>query len=144
MGFNKFKELEFKYTYDFAVSGGAVGTIALVALGNALESGLVIEDVQVYVETAFDDAGNTATVTLGPGGGDADGYLGDFMTIAETANSSVRAGDVAGALLWDDTNDHSTNYRLTSAALAVPTLTVGTEALTQGKAHFIFKCRRYV
>lgn len=144
MGYQKFQELEFRYLYDFSVDGGDVGTIALTAQGNALESGLVIEDVQVYVETAFDDAGNTATVTLGPGGGDADGYLADFMTIAETANSTVRVGDVAGDLLWDDSNDHKTNYRLTSAALAVPTLTVGTEALTQGKAHFIFKCRRYV
>lgn len=144
MGFQKFEPIEFKYTYDFSVDGGGTGAIALTAVGNAMESGLVVEDVQVYIETAFDDAGNTATVTLGPGGGDADGYLADFMTIAETADTMVRVGDVAGALLWDDTNDHATNYRLSSAALAVPNITIGTEALTQGKAHFIFKCRRYV
>lgn len=144
MGFKKFEELEFRYLYDFSVDGGATGAIALTAVGNAMLSGLVIEDVHVYVETAFDDAGNTATVTLGPTGGDADGYLADFMTLAETANTVIRAGEVAGALLWDDTNDHSLNYRLTSDALAAPSITVGTEALTQGKAHFVFKCRRYV
>jgi len=144
MGFQKFEELEFKYTYDFSVDGGAVGAIALTAVGNGMLSGLIVEDVQVYVETAFDDAVNTATVTLGPTGGDADGYLADFMTGAETAGYIVRAGEVAGALLWDDTNDHAISYSLTTDALAVPSITIGTEALTQGKAHFIFKCRRYV
>lgn len=143
MGYQKFEELEFRYLYDFASDGGSTGAITLTAQGNALESGLVVEDVQVYVETAFDDAGDTATVTLGHAG-DADGYMADFMTAAETANAVVRAGEQAGALLWDDTNDHSISYRITSAANAIPLMTIGTEALTQGKAHFIFKCRRYV
>lgn len=143
MGYQKFEELEFRYLYDFSVDGGATGAITLTAQGNALESGLVVEDIQVYVETAFDDAGDTATVTLGHAG-DADGYMADFMTAAETANTIVRVGEQAGALMWDDTNDHLISYRITSSANAIPLITIGTEALTQGKAHFIFKCRRYV
>lgn len=143
MGFQKFEELKFVYEYDFAQDGGATGAIALRAIGNGMLSGLMVEDVAVFVETAFDDAGDTATVTLGPTGGDADGYLADFMTQAESANSIVRAGEIAGALLWDDTNDHQISYRLSSDSLAAPSITVGTEALTQGKAKFVFTCRRF-
>lgn len=144
MGYQKFKELEFVYEYDFATDGGAASGISLRPIGNAMDDSLVLVGVDVYVETAFDDAGNTATVTLGPSGGDADGYLVDFMTLAETANTAIRSGDLAGALLWDDTNDHETNYRLSTDTLAQPVMTIGTEALTQGKAHFVFKCKRYV
>lgn len=143
MGYKKYQDIEFVYEYDFDVDGGDVGTIALRPLSNAMVSGLVVEDVQAYVETAFDDAGNTATVTLGPGGGDADGFFADIMTLAETVDTFIRVGEVAGALLWDDTNDHRDGHVLADAAEAVPTLTVGTEALTQGKAKFIFKCRRF-
>lgn len=142
MGFQKFEELEFRYYYDFSEHGGAASAITLTAVGNALESGLVVEDIQVFVSTAFDDAGNTATVTLGHAG-DADGYMADFMTAAETANTIIRVGEQAGALMWDDTNDHMVSYRITSSANAIPLMTIGTEALTQGYATFIFKCRRY-
>ena len=143
MTFPKYKELEFYYEYDFSVDGGAVGNIPLRAIGNAMEAGLVIEDVRVHVETAFDDAGDTATVILGPSGGDDDGYLVDFMSVAEVAGSSVRIGQLNGALLWDTTNDAPLSYKPTTATLAIPVMKVGTEALTQGKATFIFKCRRF-
>lgn len=142
MGYQKFQELEFVYEYDFAVDGGDTGNINLRPLGQALVSGLIIEDVQVFIETAFDDAGNTATVTLG-NEDDRDGYLVDFMTLAETINTPIRAGELAGALLWDDTNDHSISYRVPDAGASVPSITVATEALTQGKAKFVFKARRY-
>lgn len=140
----KFVKNEFIYEYSFATDGGAVGSVALRNVGiNAMPAGCVIEDLQVFVETAFDDAGNTATVILGPTGGDDDGYLVDFMTLAETVNTPVRAGQVAGALLWDNTNDAMLSYYAPSAAYGVPTMKIGTEALTQGKAKFIFVCRRY-
>lgn len=142
MGYQKFQELEFVYEYDFAVDGGDTGNINLRPLGQALASGLIIEDVQVFIETAFDDAGNTATVTLG-NEDDRDGYLVDFMTLAETVNTPIRAGELSGALLWDDTNDHSISYRIPDAGASVPSITVATEALTQGKAKFVFKARRY-
>lgn len=143
MGFQKYQDIEFIYEYDFAVDGGAVSVIPLRPTGNAMLANVVVIGLDVIVETAFDDAGNTATVTLGPTGGDADGYLADFMTLAETVDTPIRTGEVAGALVWDDTNDHEMNYRLSTDALAVPSMTVGTEALTQGKAKFIFKCRYY-
>jgi hypothetical protein len=144
MGFNKFQELEFVYEYDFSVDGGGTGAKTLRCLNvNPMEAGLVLEDVQVYVETAFDDAGDTATVTLGITG-TTSGFLADFMTLAETVNTPIRAGEVAGSLLWDDTNDHSISYRMANAAAATPIMTIGTEALTSGKASFVFKCRRYV
>lgn len=143
MGFQKYKEIEFIYEYDFATDGGGTGVIPLRPLGNAMTEDVVIEDVSIIVEAAFDDATNTATVTLGPTGGDVDGYFADFMTLAETVDTQIRAGEVAGALLWDDTNDHKMNHRITSAAYGVPGMTVGTEDLTVGTAKFIFKCRRY-
>lgn len=142
MGYPKLKELEFVYEYDFDVDGGAVSNINLRALGNPLEAGLVLTGLSVFVETAFDDAGNTATVTVG-NEDDRDGYMEDIMTLAETVNTAIRAGSVAGDLLWDDTNDHKIDYRIPDAGAAVPSITVGTEALTQGKAKFIFKAYRY-
>ena len=103
----------------------------------------VITGCDIIVETAFDDAGDSATVTLGPTGGDADGYFADIMTLAEVVDTQITVGEVAGALLWDDTNDHHLNFRITTAAAGVPGMTIGTEALTQGVAKFIFRCRRY-
>jgi len=143
MGFQKFKELEFVYEYDFAIDGGGTGVKNLRPVGNAMLAGIHIEQVNVFVETAFDDAGNTATVVLGPTGGDDDGYLVDFMTLAETINTPIRSGELAGALLWDDTNDHEMIYRPSTDTLAKPSITIGTEALTVGKAKFVFTCRRY-
>ena len=142
MGYQKFEELSFVYEYDFAVSGGATGNIDLVAIGNKMETGLIITDLSVFVETAFNDAGDTATVTVG-NEDNRDGYLEDIMTLAETINASIRAGSVAGDLIWDDTNDHRIDYRLPDAGASVPSITIGTEALTVGKAKFIFKCLRY-
>ena len=138
MGFQIGKELEFKYEYDFAVSGGAVSEIALINQGmNALESGLVIKDILVYFETTL--AGTaTPTVTLG-NAGDPDGYMVDFFG-AGTAAAVINSGDRAGALVWDDTNDHAIYYKIDSAANAIPTITIGTQALTAGKFQVYFKC----
>lgn len=142
MGYQKYKDLLFVYEYDFSVDGGAATNINLRPLGQALEAGLVIKDLVVIVETAFDDAGNTATVTCG-NEDDRDGYFVDFMTGAETVNFSQRVGESAGALIWDDTNDHAIAYRIPDAGAAVPSITIGTEPLTQGKAKFLFTCVRY-
>lgn len=141
MGYEPNKEHEFVYEYDFAVDGGAVGAIALRNLGvNGLTSGLVIEDLQVYVETAL-TSGGSASVTVG-NAGDTDGYMVDIFALA-SLNAVLRAGEVAGALLWDDTNDHQISYRISSTANAAPSITVGTAALTAGKMRFVFKCRAY-
>jgi hypothetical protein len=131
MGYQKNKEIDFVYEYDFAVSGGAVSAITLVNKGiNALESGLVIKDIMVNVETAL-TSGGSATITMG-NVGDPDGYFVDFYSAA-TLGAVLTAGDRAGALVWDDTNDHKIYYKLDSANNAIPTITVGTAALTAGK-----------
>jgi hypothetical protein len=104
---------------------------------NALEAGLVIKDILVYFETTL--AGTaTPTVTLGNAGTPA-GYMVDFFG-AGTAAAVINSGDRAGALVWDDTNDHSIYYKIDSSANAIPTITIGTQALTAGKFQVYFKC----
>jgi len=141
MGFPKFKEFEVVYEYDFAIDGGSTGAKTLRCLNlNDLEAGLVIEELQVYVETAF--AGTaTPTCTIGIAGTTA-GFMADIFALA-SAGAAIRNGTVAGSLLWDDTNDHEISYVIPDAASAVPLMTIATQALTAGKAKFIFKCRRY-
>lgn len=131
MGFPKNTELEFRYEYDFSVSGGAQGNINLVNKGmNALESGLVITDMFIKVETAL-TSGGSATITAG-NAGDRDGYFVDFFGAA-AANAVINRGDRAGALIWDDTDDHPIYYRIGSSADAPPSITIGTADLTAGK-----------
>jgi hypothetical protein len=138
MGYQKGTELEFCYEYDFSVSGGAAsGNIALVNKGNnALESGLVITDFSVNVEAEL-TSGGSAAVTMG-NAGDVDGYLVDFFAAGATG-AVLNRGDRAGALVWDDTNDHPIHYKIDSAANAIPTITVTTAALTAGKFKVYFK-----
>lgn len=139
MGYERGKELKFKYEYDFAVSGGAVGSIALVNKGmNALEAGLVIKDWFISVETT-PASGGSATVTLGHAG-DTDGYAVDFF--GAVAGDIINMGDRAGALVWDDTNDHNIYHKLASAANAIPRIEVGTAALTAGKFQVYFTAVR--
>jgi hypothetical protein len=137
MGFQKGKELDFVYEYDFAVSGGAVSSINLVNEGmNNLESGLIITDFTVVVETAL-TSGGSPTITLG-NVGDTDGYMIDFYAAA-SAGAVLNRGDRAGALVWDDTNDHPIHYKIDSTANAAPSITVATAALTAGKFKVYFK-----
>lgn len=118
-----------KFEYDFAKDGGAVGAIDLRPLITPLEEGMVITDMYIYVEKALDDAGGTATVTIG--NTDADGFFADIAALAASDNDAIRVGEVAGALLWDDTNDHKILYRVGSDTDLQ--LNIGTEALTAGK-----------
>lgn len=139
MGYPKFKELEFVYKYDASVDSPAVATTSMRPVGNALEAGLIITDIVGYVEEAFDEASGTATVTVGNAGSTA-GYFADLR--AEALGAAIKAGDRAGALVWDDTNDHAIGYKIDSSANAVPKVTVGTSALTAGKLTLIFKAYR--
>lgn len=118
-----------RFDYDFAVDGGAVGSIPLRANVQSLEAGMVITDIYIYVEQALDDAGGTATVTVG--NTDADGFFADIAALAASDNAVIRVGEVAGALMYDDTNDHLLCYRVSSDTDL--DLNIGTEALTQGK-----------
>jgi hypothetical protein len=117
-----------RFDYDFAKQGGALGAIALAANIKALAAGMVITDMYIYVEKALTSAG-AHTVTLG--NLDADGFFVDFAALAAADNSVIRAGQLAGALLWDNANDAMLAYRV--AADLLLNLTVGTAALTAGK-----------
>jgi hypothetical protein len=140
MTYQKYEEKTFAYEYSFAVDGGAISSITLRNLGiNALAAGMIIEDIQILVTEAF--AGSaTPTCTLGISGTTA-GFLADFYASASTINTPIRVGEVAGSLMWDDTNDHQISYRIPNAASAIPLLTIASQALTAGKMVVVFKVR---
>ena len=117
-----------RFDYDFALQGGAVGVIDLVPNIVALAAGMVISDIYVYVESAL-TSGGSATVTLG--NADPDGFLVNIFALAGSANAVIRSGQVAGALVYDDTNDTQLLYRV--GADTDLALTIGTAALTAGK-----------
>jgi len=117
-----------RFSYDFAVSGGAVSTINLVNKDNiTLGASCIITDVFVAELTALAGAG--ATVTIGTAG-DKDGFFADVVTLLGS-QKALRAGELAGALIFDDTNDHLIAYR--PAADIVPCIEIGTAVLTAGK-----------
>ena len=89
---------------------------------------MVFTYIYVDVETAL-ASGGSASVTLG--NADADGFMADFFALAGSNNAVIRLGEVAGALVWDDTNDHLLCYRVNADTDLK--LTVGTAALTAGK-----------
>lgn len=120
-----------KFEYDFAVDGGAVAAIAMRQVaGNSLLAGYKIVNAYVVVETAI-TSGGTPTVVIG-NTADADGYFADTLALM-VANGGFMAGEVAGALIWDDANDHNVMYSLVAANTLDVNVTVGTAALTAGK-----------
>lgn len=121
-----------KKTYDFAVHGGAVGTIAL----GDLPDGFIVSKVLAHAETAL--VGGGTFVVGEDGGGDADGYFTDLDAIAIT---TVLAG--TGALVYSppvtDAADVGNELpHLVVAAKDGVQVTVGTTAYTAGKIHFYF------
>jgi hypothetical protein len=140
MGYPVWKPVQFTYEYDFAVSGGAQGNIDLVNKGiNALSVDTVITGFTLYVNTTL-TSGGSATITLG-NSADRDGYYVDFFAAA-AAGTVLRAGQAAGALLWDNTNDNELMYKPASAAASIPSITIGTADLTAGKFKVVFDCIR--
>lgn len=131
----KGQKMQKEYLWDFAVDGGATGALSLQGTtpdGDAMPEGFHVEKVTISVETAV-TSGGTPTITVGPTV-DSDGYLADVFALVGTAPVVVRSGEVAGALLWDDTNDHEITYRVGSAANTKDVvLQIGTAALTAGK-----------
>ena len=139
MGYPIGQELDFVYEYDFAVSGGAISTIPLVnKRANALAAGLVILDWTINVEAAL--TGGATTITLG-NAGSTSGYSADFFAAA-TLGAVINRGDRAGALVWDDTNDHAIYYKIDTAPNAVPSVTIGGAAVTAGKFKVYIKAMR--
>jgi len=133
MGFEKGKLHVNKYEWDFAVDGGATSAIAFRNLGNnALVAGLVVKRMWLVANTAVTSEG-TPTLTIG-NTADADGYFADiFALVTTSAKLAVQQGEVAGALIWDDTNDHALDYKLGAANTLDLNLTIGTAAATAGK-----------
>lgn len=136
----KGKKLVKEYVWDFAEDGGATGTIVLKSVspgGDLLPEGFLVQGFSILTETLMTAAATGGTVTFG-NTTDPDGYLADVWAVASGANSIVRIGEVAGALVWDDTNDHEISYRVNgTAANQNVVMDVGTAALTAGKVKVI-------
>lgn len=117
-----------RFDYDFALAGGAIGSIPLVPNVSALTAGMVITDMFIFIEEPITSAG-TPSLTLG--NTDVDGFFADFFALAGVAGKVIRIGEVAGALMYDDTNDHLLAYSV--AADVLLNLAIGTAAVTGGK-----------
>ena len=121
------------FEYDFSVDGGAIGAIPLrQTAGIALAAGVRITDVYVVASDLLTSDGS-ATVTVGNTTAAA-GYMADiFALVSGAGKASVRAGEVVGDLIFDDTNDHQILYSPLVAADLDLNLTVAVAALTAGK-----------
>lgn len=109
------------YEYDFAVDGGAVGSITLRGIGSAaIPSGAIVLDTVIEVLTV-PTSGGAATAALQ----------------VEAANDVVNAAVISGAP-WSTTGrkagipvSAATSVKTTAAR--TPALVVGAAALTAGK-----------
>lgn len=129
-----------EYVYDFAVDGGAQGTIVLSDKnGKApLPVGAIVKDVTARVVTQC-TSGGSATVAWG-NGDDTDGYTthGSPIAVASlTANAMFNAAGLDSALLWDGTNDHMIPLYIDDATTGNFSFVIGTADLTAGKIVFI-------
>lgn len=127
-----------EYVYDFAVDGGAVSEINLHAKdGKAvLPVGAIVKAVTMKVVTAF-TSGGSATLAWG-NGDDKDGYSGSAIAVASlTDNALFNGWDNGAQLIWDDTNDHQIPVNVADAADGQFIITIGTAAMTAGKAVFL-------
>ena len=122
-----------KFVYDYEVHGGAVGAVVLKPEITPLMEGMIVKDVHVITEGVVNAGG---TLTLGVTS-DKDGFAQDFTTLIGT-KPVFRAGEVAGDLLFDDTNDHKMLYVV--PANEELTLDIGTAAVTAGKITVYVEC----
>jgi hypothetical protein len=130
------KEYLLDPSVDVTATGAGIFTLrACDPNGNALPEGFVVSKVSAIVETALTVTGGSVTFGTET---DPDGFLADFRAAYAAVNSVVRNGEVAGALLWDDTNDHEIDYRVNAtAANGVVVCELGTNGLTTGKIRFV-------
>lgn len=132
MGLAKGQKQMLRYTYDFDRDGGAIGQVSLKPDANSIGDDYIVCDVLVHELEAL-TSGGTPALTLG-NSNDLDGYLADFEALSGSAGNVYGVGEVAGALLWDDTNDHRLQYNVGSVADNQDiVLDIGTAALTGGK-----------
>lgn len=126
-----------EYVYDFAVDGGAQGSIILSDKAGAsnLPVGAMVLGCDAKVITAV-LSGGSATCEWGTSG-DTDGYSGTAIAKATlVADYAKNAEEGAGALLWDDTNDCSKSYVVTNAATGTFYFKINVADLTAGKLVF--------
>lgn len=119
-----------KFTWDFAVHGGAVSTIALGDLPN----GFIVSKVVAHAETAPVGGGS---MVLGENAGDADGY---FTDLDAAAIATPIAG--TGALVFTSPTTAAEigneKMHLVDSAKDGVDLVIATTAYTAGKIHFYF------
>ena len=126
-----------EYVYDFAVDGGTDDTfIDLSAKAGAavLPQGAIVENVTLRVLTAVE--GSSSTMIVG-NTTDPNGYMEAIAEASLVAGAVIRVGEQAGALMWDDTNDHAISFLVDSANDADFGVTIGTADLTVGKVVFM-------
>jgi len=122
-----------KYLYDFADDAGATGELVLSDKANkdSIPNGSIVTDLMLHVETAV-TSGGSLTLDVG-NGDDPNGYLVAVAVAALTLNSVHRAGSTAGALIWDDTNDHYLGVHVADAADGECSQTIVAAAATAGR-----------
>lgn len=125
-----------EYLYDFAVDGG-VKDVAIDLSAKAgydpLPQGAIVYNVSLKVITAV--VGTSSTLIVG-NTTDPNGYM-EAIAEATLADEYVTGvGAQAGALIWDDTNDHVIPFLVNSANDADFSVTIGTANLTAGKVLF--------
>ena len=115
----------YKFTYDFAVNGGAVSTIVLSQADGPLPTNFVIQNASLDILTAL-TSGGAATAGLGTPQG-----AGDLVT----------ATLISGAP-WSSTGPKATAVLLATVGTWIkttagrsPAIVVGLFALTAGKFH---------
>jgi hypothetical protein len=121
-----------EYIYDFAVDGGSTGAVDLSAKAGSdpLPQGCIVTKVGLKVITAV--VGTSSTVAVG-NTTDADGFMAAIAEATLVDEYVSATGVQAGALLWDDTNDHDIPFLVNSANDADFSITIGTADLTAGK-----------
>lgn len=130
-----------EYVYDFDVDGGAAGVIDLSAKTGyePLPSGAILMNVGLKVVTAV--TGTSSTVAVGCTT-DADGFMAAIAEATLVDEYVTMTGVQAGALMWDDTNDHVIPHLVNSDNDADFQITIGTADLTAGK--IVFWCEYYM
>lgn len=122
-------KVTYKFTYDFAVLGGAASTIALTAADGVLPNNYVIQNVFIDVVTGLTGgAGSTVALTTG-----------------QAANDLVVATVAAGAP-WSTAGIKATLVLLGTIATLIkttstrsPAIVVAVTALTAGKFNVFFE-----
>lgn len=121
-----------EYIYDFDVDGGATGALDLSAKDGSspLPQGAIVHRVSLSVLTAI--VGSTSTVAVG-NTTDPDGFMVAIAEATLVDEFISSTGVQAGALLWDDTNDHNIPFLVNSDDDADFSITIGGNNLTAGK-----------